>query len=95
MRSAASIAPATITEHPVPTPNASLRGVTVGPDGDLWYTANFANKIGRMAPGRHRASANTTSRRRTAARAASRRCRTDGCSSRNTTPALIGEIIPR
>jgi virginiamycin B lyase len=39
-----------ITEHPVPTPNASLRGVTVGADGDLWYTANFANKIGRMAP---------------------------------------------
>ena len=34
----------------MPTPNASLRGVTVGADGDLWYTANFANKIGRMAP---------------------------------------------
>jgi len=34
----------------VPTPNASLRGITVGADGDLWYTANFANKIGRMAP---------------------------------------------
>ena len=39
-----------ITEHKVPTPNASLRGVTIGLDGDLWYTANFANKIGRMAP---------------------------------------------
>ena len=25
----------------------------VGPDGDLWFTENFANKIGRMAPGRH------------------------------------------
>ncbi len=34
----------------MPTPDASLRGVTVGPDGDLWFTANFANKIGRMAP---------------------------------------------
>jgi virginiamycin B lyase len=34
----------------VSTPNASLRGVTVGADGDLWYTANFCNKIGRMAP---------------------------------------------
>jgi virginiamycin B lyase len=33
----------------VPTPDASLRGVTVGPGGDLWYTANFANKIGCMA----------------------------------------------
>ena len=27
-----------------------VRGVTVGADGDLWYTANAANKIGRMAP---------------------------------------------
>jgi virginiamycin B lyase len=24
--------------------------VTVGAAGDLWYTANFANKIGCMAP---------------------------------------------
>ncbi len=32
-----------------PTPNASLRGVTVGPDGHLWCTENFANKIGHMA----------------------------------------------
>ena len=39
----------TITEFPVPTPNASLRGVAVGADGDLWFTENFANKIGRMA----------------------------------------------
>ncbi|MGA8586264.1 MAG: hypothetical protein WB715_20935, partial [Roseiarcus sp.] len=27
-----------------------LRGVTVATDGDLWFTENFANKIGRMAP---------------------------------------------
>jgi virginiamycin B lyase len=33
-----------------PTPNASLRGVTVGPDNNLWCTENFANKIGCMAP---------------------------------------------
>jgi virginiamycin B lyase len=39
-----------ITEHPVPTPNSSLRGVTVGRDGNLWYTANAANKIGCMTP---------------------------------------------
>jgi len=37
-----------ITEHPVPTPNSSLRGVTVGRDGHLWYTANAVNKIGCM-----------------------------------------------
>jgi len=40
-----------IREFPVPTPNASLRGVTVGPDNNLlWYTANFANQIGCMTP---------------------------------------------
>ena len=39
-----------ITEHPVPTQNASLRGVTPGRDGDLWFTENAANKIGRMRP---------------------------------------------
>jgi virginiamycin B lyase len=39
-----------MTEYKVPTPNASLRSVAVGPDGDLWFTENFANKIGRMAP---------------------------------------------
>ena len=27
-----------------------MRGVTVGPDGNLWCTENFANKIGHMAP---------------------------------------------
>src|SRR5260370_40525518 len=31
-------------------PDASVRGVTVAPDGDLWFTENFSNKIGRMAP---------------------------------------------
>jgi virginiamycin B lyase len=34
----------------VTTPDASLRSVCVGRDGDLWFTENFANKIGRMAP---------------------------------------------
>jgi virginiamycin B lyase len=27
-----------------------LRGVTVGPDSNLWCTENFANKIGHMRP---------------------------------------------
>ncbi|HZP75141.1 MAG TPA: hypothetical protein VFB45_03260, partial [Pseudolabrys sp.] len=30
--------------------NASLRGVTVAGDGDLWFTANMSNQIGRMRP---------------------------------------------
>jgi virginiamycin B lyase len=39
----------TIREFRVPTPNSSLRGVTVGPDKNLlWYTANAANQIGCM-----------------------------------------------
>ena len=35
----------------MPTPNASLRGVTVAPDGELWFTENASNKIGRMTSG--------------------------------------------
>src|SRR5262249_49885267 len=31
-------------------PDASLRSVAVAPDHDLWFTENFANRIGRMAP---------------------------------------------
>ena len=50
MRSAASTAMAAIKEFVMPTPNASLRGVTSARDGDLWFTENSANKIGRMAP---------------------------------------------
>jgi virginiamycin B lyase len=37
-----------MVEHRVPIDNASLRGVTVGPDGLLWFTANFSNQIGAM-----------------------------------------------
>ena len=68
-----------------PTPNASLRGVTVGPDGNLWCTENFANKIGRMAPD-GTLIGEYDIRRRRAARAASRRCRTAVSISRDTTP---------
>jgi hypothetical protein len=37
-----------MVEHRVPIPDASLRGVTAGPDHLLWFTANFANQIGAM-----------------------------------------------
>jgi virginiamycin B lyase len=37
-----------LTEHPVRTQGASLRSVTVGADGDLWFTENAVSKIGRM-----------------------------------------------
>ena len=48
MRSAASPRDGTIEEFAIPTPNASARSVAVTTDGELWFTENFANKIGRM-----------------------------------------------
>jgi streptogramin lyase len=43
-------AAAQITEFPIPTPNSLPQGMTVGPDGALWFTENAAaaNKIGRI-----------------------------------------------
>ena len=29
---------------------ASLRGVTVAANGELWFAENFANKVGHMTP---------------------------------------------
>jgi hypothetical protein len=40
----------TFTEFSVPTPNADLNGIVTGPDGALWFTEFWANKIGRLAP---------------------------------------------
>src|SRR3954452_17541780 len=41
----------TITEFPVPTPNASLYyGITSGPDGNIWFTEPAAGKIGMFNP---------------------------------------------
>ena len=34
----------------MPTSSASLRSVTAGAGGDLWFTENAADKIGRMRP---------------------------------------------
>jgi virginiamycin B lyase len=51
---AASAAVGTITEYPIPDgasrPLASLRAITAGPDGRMWFTENAgnANKIGRV-----------------------------------------------
>jgi virginiamycin B lyase len=36
----------TITYYPIPTANASVAGTTVGPDGNVWFTEQFANQIG-------------------------------------------------
>ena len=83
-----------ITEHKVTTPDASLRGVCVGPDGDLWFTANFANKIGRMRAGRHHARRIRRSRRRRAARAASVAMSNGRLYFTIVDAGLIGEVIP-
>lgn len=40
----------TITEFPLPGPNRGPRGITLGPDGNLWFTENLANQIGKMTP---------------------------------------------
>ena len=40
----------TITEFPVTTAGADPGGITVGPDGNLWFTEFFVGKIGRITP---------------------------------------------
>jgi streptogramin lyase len=38
------------TEHPVPTSGSAPYGITTGPDGALWFTEAFGNRIGRITP---------------------------------------------
>ena len=45
---APATAPAAITEFVVPTPNSQPAGITVGPDGALWFTEENGHKIGRI-----------------------------------------------
>lgn len=40
----------TITEYPVTTAGAFPLGITSGPDGNLWFTEQQKNKIGRISP---------------------------------------------
>jgi streptogramin lyase len=39
-----------ITEFTVPTANSYPAGIAAGPDGNLWFTENFGNQIGRISP---------------------------------------------
>jgi streptogramin lyase len=41
----------TIFEFSLPTPSSGLDGITLGPDGTLWFTESSAGKIGRIKPG--------------------------------------------
>lgn len=36
-----------ITEFPIPTDLSYPLGITAGPEGNLWFTENGGNKIGR------------------------------------------------
>jgi streptogramin lyase len=38
----------TVTNFPLPTPGSNPRFITVGSDGNLWFTQQSTNKIGRM-----------------------------------------------
>src|SRR5258708_388239 len=38
----------TITESPLPAPSSAPFGITLGPDGKVWFTESSGNKIGRI-----------------------------------------------
>jgi virginiamycin B lyase len=40
----------TVTEFPIPTANSNAFSITLGPDGNLWFTEVGGNKIGRITP---------------------------------------------
>jgi streptogramin lyase len=40
----------TITEFAIGTADSGASGITAGPDGNLWFTEDFANQIGRITP---------------------------------------------
>ena len=39
-----------ITEFPIPTANSNPAEITLGPDGNLWFTEYDGSKIGRVTP---------------------------------------------
>lgn len=39
-----------IAEFPTPTANSNPAAITSGPDGNLWFTESYANKIGQVTP---------------------------------------------
>ncbi len=42
--------PSYLAQYSVPTATSGPLGITVGPDGNLWFTEYFANKIGSLNP---------------------------------------------
>jgi len=41
----------TVTEYPIPTANSGSSNITVGPDGNFWFTETNANKLGLITAG--------------------------------------------
>jgi virginiamycin B lyase len=39
-----------VTEFTVPTPGGFPWGITTGPDGNVWFTEESGNRIGRVTP---------------------------------------------
>ena len=39
-----------VTVYPIPTSGSNPFGITVGPDGNLWFTEEFGDNIGRITP---------------------------------------------
>jgi streptogramin lyase len=37
-----------ITEFVIPTDNSQPRGIAAGPDGNIWFTQQRGNRIGRI-----------------------------------------------
>ena len=48
--SAGPLAPPPIVEFAVPTASSAPIAITAGPDGNLWFTEEAGNKIGRISP---------------------------------------------
>ena len=46
-----SVPAGTIVEFPVPNTSAALRGITSGPDGNIWYVDLAGNSIGQVSLG--------------------------------------------
>ncbi len=47
---AEAAAPGAITEFGIPTPEGAPYGIAPGPDGNLWFTENKKDQIGRITP---------------------------------------------
>ena len=77
-------APAAITEFTVPTANSQPAGITVGPDGALWFTEENGHKIGRITT--DGPSRSTRSPPSPAPRARSPPVRTGICGSPSSAP---------